>query len=424
MKRIEKLAPTLSEMYRSPDPRGIFCYSPGICALPSGRLVGTMDIFRFRTADPAIADQLFEPGSNSRGQIFLSDDGGKTWRFVSYFPFAFARPFLVGNSIYLLGHAGDLMIMRSDDDGETWSEAVNLTHGEIWHQSPCNVCYANGNVYLVMEKSMHHDCNTWIVSTLAPILMRASLQADLLDPDSWTYASPICFRDFIKKEAIQYIGIPFYDTLETDTLYVCREPVPRQCPPIGWLETNVVHYEDPDNIWYDETGHTFHLFMRMHSGGTGYAALLKVVEHEDGTMETMTEKVPSGKDVVFLPFPGGQMKFHIVYDEVTKLYWMLGTQATDSLIRPERMPRRRYDLPNNERQRMVLHFSKNCVDWCFAGLVDVVKEPWMSRHYAAMVISGNDLVILSRSGDHDAVSAHNGNQITFHRVENFRDLVY
>ena len=73
-----------------------------------------------------------------------------------------------------------------------------------------------------------------------------------------------------------------------------------------------------------------------------------------------------------------------------------------------------------------MHYSKNMVDWCFAGLVaktegESLKE---SRHYASMAIDGNDLVILSRSGDKNAKSAHNGNIITFHRVKNFRDLVY
>ena len=41
-----------------------------------------------------------------------------------------------------------------------------------------------------------------------------------------------------------------------------------------------------------------------------------------------------------------------------------------------------------------------------------------------MDIDGDDLVILSRSGDARAKSAHDGNLITFHRVENFRDLIY
>jgi hypothetical protein len=41
-----------------------------------------------------------------------------------------------------------------------------------------------------------------------------------------------------------------------------------------------------------------------------------------------------------------------------------------------------------------------------------------------MVIDGEDLHVLSRSGDLDAQSAHNGNLITFHTIRDFRRLAY
>jgi hypothetical protein len=41
-----------------------------------------------------------------------------------------------------------------------------------------------------------------------------------------------------------------------------------------------------------------------------------------------------------------------------------------------------------------------------------------------MLIDGEDLCIVSRSGDEQARSAHDGNIVTFHRVRNFRSLVY
>ena len=64
------------------------------------------------------------------------------------------------------------------------------------------------------------------------------------------------------------------------------------------------------------------------------------------------------------------------------------------------------------------------VDWCFAGLVAVGPVEQASRHYASMVIDGDDLHVLSRSGDERARSAHDGNLITFHTIRGFRDLVY
>ena len=118
------------------------------------------------------------------------------------------------------------------------------------------------------------------------------------------------------------------------------------------------------------------------------------------------------------------MKFHILYDDVSGKYWLLSTQATDSMIRPDRMPPDRYNLPDNERRRLQLHFSSNCVDWCFTGLVDMGETELQSRHYESMCIHGDDLCILSRSGDKDSISAHNGNVITFHLVKDFRSLVY
>jgi len=56
--------------------------------------------------------------------------------------------------------------------------------------------------------------------------------------------------------------------------------------------------------------------------------------------------------------------------------------------------------------------------------VDESVNARQGRHYAAMDIDGDDLVILSRSGDDNSASAHNGNIIAFHRACNFIDLIY
>ena len=98
------------------------------------------------------------------------------------------------------------------------------------------------------------------------------------------------------------------------------------------------------------------------------------------------------------------------------LFWLLSTQSTDSMCRPDRLPEGRYNLPNNERRRLQLHFSKNCIDWCFAGIVAIGEVEKASRHYASMVIDSGDLCIASRSGDARAENAHDGNIVTFHRV--------
>ncbi len=415
---IRPLADEFVAVGESPDPRNMPLYTPSILALPDGRLVAAYE--RGGTGRQNNAAYTF---------LLTSDDGGRTWTQRGALRMTHARLFRAGKSIWYLGQRGDLQIARSDDRGETWSAQAALTAGQSWHQSACNVWHAGGHVYLVMERRVGNENKAWAVGALAPVLMRAREDADLTQRASWTFASELVFADLIpgyrqNEPALEMFGVPFFRQGFPDRAPVATTPKRRTMSPIGWLETNVVQILDPDHVWHDPAGRTFHLLMRAHTGGTGYAALAKVVEQPDGSMVTQLERAPSGKTMLFVPMPGGQMRFHICYDAKTKLYWLLSSQATDSMTRPDRLPAERYDLPNNERHRLTLHFSRNLVDWCFAGLVTKTASPKEARHYAAMDIDGDDLVILSRSGDARAKSAHDGNLITFHRVRGFRELVY
>ena len=403
---MEKLAPIMSVVHRSEEPQSVFTYSPGICTLKSGRMIATLDTFDKRIDE-------------KKGYIYISDDRGESWEFICTFPFYHARPFVAGDSVYIIGHYGEMYIIRSDDEGSTWSVPSKLAEGK-WHQAPCNVWYAENNVYLVMER-VTEDIPAWPVSVLAPVLMRANVNDDLLQRDNWTFATEMTHKNFIELDKCNYFGVPFYPVTVDGGTKIADDRI-FWAP--GWLETNVVRFDDPNHFWYDENGKTLHLFMRTNTGNTNIAAVLKVTEEADGSMTTSFQNDPAGKPMVFIPFPGGHMKFHIIYDEKTKLYWLLGSQSTDSMTRPECLPPERYDLPNNERNRLVLHFSKNCIDWCFAGVVDAGDTTIESRHYASMSILGDDLFILSRSGDKMAKSPHDTDMITLHKVENFRDLVY
>ncbi len=427
---VRPLAQAHVTVFESPDAAGIHAYSPGLARLDSGRLVATMDL-----AGPGLAAlggiqaEIAECCPRWQGRVYTSDDGGATWTLRTCFPFMHARPFAAGSSLYVLGHAGDLMIIRSDDQGATWSAPARLTQGQRWHQAPANVHYAHGCVYLVMERRVSFEIKTWYVGEMAPVLMRARLDADLTQRACWTFASELPFRSVIDNTAdvpaLDWFGVPFYD---------CPYPwgsnaddIPgRGCAPIGWLETNVVQFADPNHRWHDPAGATYHLWMRAHTGGTGYACIAKVVEEApgQGALTTQLQTAPSGKTLLYVPCPGGQMKFHVLYDEPTRLYWLLSTQATRSLTRADRLPAGHFNLPNNERRRLQLHFSTNMMDWCFAGLVAVGPSENGSRHYASMVVDGEDLCVLSRSGDERAHTAHDGNLITFHRIRGFRGLVY
>ena len=108
---MEYLANHFTKVYESPSPESIFTYTPGICVLPGGRLLATMDL-----GGPGVAEmeEAF-PAENGvfLGKVFTSDDGGASWQCKGNFPFQHARPFLAGERIYILGQAGDLYIILS-----------------------------------------------------------------------------------------------------------------------------------------------------------------------------------------------------------------------------------------------------------------------------------------------------------------------
>ncbi len=417
MTSIRPLANDFVTVFESPNPATVYCYSPGIARCPSGRLIATLDL-----GGPGLKD--LPGGAAARGKILTSDDRGCTWALRAATPMLHARPFVAGERLYVLGHAGNLMIVRSDDWGDTWGEPVKLTEGQSWHQAPCNVWYARGKVYLVMERNTNTDPSFrgWAVSRLAPVVMAARVGDDLTRREAWTFSGELSFLQVLERYGKPHLlGVPFFTPGNTAP---GNPGDPRYMAPIGWLETNIVQFTDPDHVWYDPTGRTFHLFARAHTGSTNLACLAKAVEAEDGSITVSLEAAPSGEPMLYVPMPGGQMKFYILYDEETKLFWLLSSQATDSMTRPDRLPANRFNLPNNERQRLAVHFSRNCVDWCFAGIVAMGETALQSRHYASMVIDGDDLHVLSRSGDARAKNPHDGDLITFHTVRDFRDLVY
>jgi hypothetical protein len=127
--KVTPLADEFVAVYESPDARRICAYSPGLALLAGGRLVATLDL-----GGPGVAEMSGEKyrghGGQWLGNVYTSDDRGRTWTHRADFPLIHARPFAAGGAVYILGHADDLKVMRSDDGGETWSDCVPLTGGE------------------------------------------------------------------------------------------------------------------------------------------------------------------------------------------------------------------------------------------------------------------------------------------------------
>ena len=417
------LDPNPVVVYDSPDPSHICPRSPGIIRLESGRLIITMEYSEGGSKRVPGIKQTPD-GKYYRGLAFVSDDGGQTVRQTNSHPLYQGRPFVAGNSLYYLGHYDDLGIIRSDDQGETWSEVSWLTEGQEWHQAPCNVRYAHDRIYLVMERHTFAARNVWPVFSIAPVVLSAPVDADLLQRDSWTFSNEVSYAAMVAKldHPVTGIGVPFYRVGPT----VLGKPLMKSRPmaPQGWLETHIVTFPDPNHLWHDPEDRTMYLWARSHTGTTNYACIAKAVEDENHNITVGLAKAPSGEPMLYVPCPGGHLKYHILYDKISTRYWLASNQSTDSMTRPDLLPANRYNLPDNERHRLVLHFSKNCIDWCFAGIIDMTDDPKQARSYPSMVFDGDDLLVLSRSGDERAKNAHDGNLLLLHRIKNFRELIY
>ena len=99
----DRPASEFTVLYESPTPATVYASSPGLARLPSGRLVATMDYDGdYMSLQPKEQTSKW-PG---RGKIFTSDDRGRTWKYRTEIPVEHARPFIAGNSLYVLGQWG------------------------------------------------------------------------------------------------------------------------------------------------------------------------------------------------------------------------------------------------------------------------------------------------------------------------------
>ena len=372
----------------SPAPDSVFLYTPGIVEGFDGRLVVSVDYGGPGTSvlDGSRSD-FGDYKSGNQIRILLSDDNGKTWRETSArIPMMHEILFKAGKSLYMIGHSGRLLITRSDDNGETWSEPSVLCPEPRWHQSCAPVDIHDGKITLVYEKWVS-DGHPW--PGVGPVLMQAKVDDDLTEASSWKFSD--LYNPDEDMEASRPSGIPLTDPGKA-----------------GILETNVIRVYDEKNPFYDPSGKSVVLMMRASVGLPDIGVMMRGVEKPDGSL-AVEKLTKNGREMYFAHIPGADLKFYVVYDPESRLYWLLHSQMDGRM---------------NYRRRLALSYSPDLLKWTFAGLVAVGPADNAARHYASMIIRGDDLLIVSRSGDERARNSHDGNLVTFHRVKDFRDLTY
>jgi hypothetical protein len=323
-----------------------------------------------------------------------STDNGLTWNSISKLPYYSAIPFLHDGAFYMflctmgkVSRNDDLLLVRSTDQGQTWSEPVTLFKGHFWN-SPTAMVIRDDRIY-------------WAVDDLYGNTTKRSPRAivgDLtkpMNPKSWRMSNLISFP-----------GLP--SALQRPNWIPTQNNIsPGQDQ---WLEPNVVQVD----------------------GNLRMLATVKYQRQTSTNLCAVFDLVDDGSDLnlsftQFHAMPGGHLKFAVVYDEQTKLFWATANLAVDSqetlgVWRVARQTRHFIGSGGNDRRFLMLFYSLDALNWFQAGCIAKAESVRQSFMYGRPMIAGDDLFVVSRTSSIEASDQHDADLATFHRVRNFRFL--
>jgi len=368
--RAQPLAQDFTVAARIPGPR-YFINDPAVVILPDGALF---------MASPAV--EYNGPGR----QLLLvrSDDGGQSWQSVGSLPYGAGVPLVHDRRLYLLVYGEkerkSLVVLRSDNGGQTWTDPVAILDGRWWNLQT-GMATVEGRLYWALTQGNH--C----------VAIAGDLSGDLMDPRSWRASKPLPTPGF---------------------------------PPTLSRKMN------PPKSWYREWG--VDLWMEpnvVHVRGRTMVLLRTVIdEYATAGMCAVCDLADDGKTLdlrftQFHPNPAGQHKFYILHDAPSRLYWMVGNQVTDpqdSQGNGPKLRKLRYvGGPGNERRILMLYYSIDALSWFQAGCVAMSARPLQSFMYPSAVVDGDDLLVTARTS-RDGPTRPAAAVATFHRVRSFRSL--
>ncbi|MCY4118252.1 MAG: hypothetical protein OXF55_15285 [Caldilineaceae bacterium] len=366
---------------RSPDPDNVYTGSPCLAQLPSGRLIASYEWFRSRPLVEKIPDQL---------EILVSDDGGRAWRKTAVLDIIWPSLFAVGEDLYCIGNrrlSREIVIARSVDGGQSWSSSSQLFPGRH-HNAPTNVLFKGGWVYRAFETCPEGD-DAVGRSQWESLVVAGDTTRDLLDPSAWRMSNRVRFP-----------GVP--DVLSQRRYQAsAADKVVEDC----FIEGNIIDVRGEMRVLLRTIidGHT--------TGGIASVCSLE----DDG--ERMAYRF-----VQFYPMPGAQCKFHIVYDDLSDLFWTTVCLPTDTWQVREPLRARGFaSPPGNERRILMLMYSLDALNWFQAGCVAMSSSIFDAFSYASQLIRGDEMLVISRTSQ-GGYNQHDTNLVTLHRIANFRQL--
>lgn len=373
------LAQDYVAVHHNPD-RERYVEGPGLVRFDDGGLVAVVPVV------PRSEWSEERRATTSRCHIVRSDDGGRTWRQVSELPYYSAVPWLHDGKLFLFANKGgtkvrndDLLLLRSDDRGATWTDAVTLFTGHFWN------CHTG---LVVRDGTLYWAIDDLAAKPRGPCLVAGDLSGDPLDPKAWRISKPVPSFD-VPPELVN----------------------PKFGKPRGYyLEPNVI-----------EVNGRLRVLVTVKPNGQTTANLCGVFDAVDDGEKLELQFVQ------WSPMPGGQLKFCVIRDDVSKMFWATCNLVVDSQgqvdFKNPGAGRYRGDFKTrgNDRRFLMLMYGLDGLNWFQAGCIAQAADLSKSFMYARPVIDGDDLAIIARSSI-DAPDNHDADYATFHRVRDFRRL--
>jgi len=380
---VEPLAQYYSVVFHNLDPE-YYVEGCGLERLQDGSLIAVVPVV------PRQEWSVERRVEHSVTHILRSNDHGKSWQAQSDLPYYSGIPWVHDGKLYLFAitpgvtktRNDDLLLLRSDNEGKTWSAPVTLFKGHFWNCHTANIVN-NNHLYLAVD-------DLSLGNKRGPCVIAGDFKADLMNPKSWRISPSV--------------PLPDVPNSLTDPKYV---DYPNQ-------------YLEPNNVQIN--GH-----MRV-------LAVLKTKRQATANLCTVLDLTDTNnkldlKFAQFSPMPGGHLKFFTRWDESSKMFWATSNLAVDTqgendwYVKGAERGNFRNDgrLGGNDRRFLMLHYSLDGLNWMPAGCVAQAPKISQSFMYATPVVDGEDLAIISRTSL-NAPNQHDADFATFHRVKAFRKL--